>query len=1150
MKFKANGTTLSAFDAERMDKYWTLENEFLAAFSCTEHDLDLRRNQLLLSAVMFGGLLDSNIWKMWIAAVMGPLRKLAKDKSRGEKRLSFEETRSVQIGFYPSVGRRWFADPLTQNLLSRPLQNAPERTATKLGSYKEDIYRYADLLRLDECAFLKRMREWVLPAATAKARLHWPSLVVEHCSGALTSTGLVSSRWGALERTYSTAKRTQIWLDLDYIRTVRPAPSREPSTPVWFKDARFHYIRVAIQEAIKHYDESEKPTLASEQKMLKALLIQNQGPFPKPNSFGGKTHEWFIKYCTGAPHTERRAATPKRARTLADIAFSLGVSVDWSSLWPKPLAKIQPEEVRDKLYAALKKRPEGFGAARRFYSFLGFGLLPRPEWLAEVRRSSRIKTKILTRPDFDALLARLVDRNGRRGAHWLAAMLMFRCGLRPREIVALEIDHITVVDDLVELKVAATPYVALKNKTSARTLPLHALLSPEELGEVLKWRALRIRDCKGERKHARLLFATIYHPDDYRYLLDPIEDVIRIVTGQKGASEEVRKTPSYVFARCSILRHSFVSYAVASMLYPRDDGGFEMPAGITPDLVSLTRRERLERALLSDGHFGLSSLEAVRQMTGHARYQRTIGTYTHLMDLVAGVYAWRRSFEPALPATVLCQLSERKSGDRKRVRSSRANYAIDLLDTDPALNERTLSYYARELNAAEYAQMEAAVGSLRKGEALKPLVIPRTRRPRGKEFPDWMPKGNAFLSQLRPSTPLVEADCETPPLPEWRRDEIDDWRTADQIVQMASRGVPARLVADEVGVRLERVKWLVERYHRLLNLRRRETTRGNGKLRHGILLEEPEAYAGSFYANATCWYAPLKRVRPVQAVWSDGLWEDIVSWRQQPGRLPMLHRLLARHQDGTLRARKNAQLAQISSATDDLIAVERKASKRAAAQSASQTFRLRINSAARPDLHLQASQIARRAVTAPDLKSHTLIHLCLLAEALASNELPSALTTSPAKSGQTDVAGIIQAFKDRKAEEANEAEERAEREKVAAERSAHEANILRIKKDDSAVLAAARPNETRSERVSRQRRNEKARNRLKTGNPSGLFVQNHSSEDVCEDASKPPCPPQTALQKAANVMISGRDSQSASLSASRSESQTAGRRPKLGLSRS
>lgn len=659
MTAQAKPKVLPAFNAVLMERYWTLENEFLSAFSRAEQDLDMRRNRLLLSAVMFGGLLDASIWPAWLAAVMLPLRQLAKEESSGEKRLSASQTRSVRIG---PAGRRWFADPLTQNLLARPVHHIAGSRPSNPGHAQ--VTDYERLLRSGEELFLDEVAEWVLPAAKIKSSLNWPSLVVEHCTGTLETTGLVAGRWNALEREEHTANHGQSGSDLEHIRTVRPDPTTK-GRYFWFRDKGFHFIRAAIVKAIDSSANCENPTLRAEKVNLSSCL-ENSRKFTSEGDLGWRIHEWFLAYCAATPPSEGKRPVPRRGRTLLEHAFALGSSVSWEDLWQEPWETLHPELVVEKLHAALRVRPQGFGAARRLFSFLGFGELLRPDWLREVRKNAGIKSEILTKAEFDALLPRLLDSSRRRGAHWLAAMLMFRCGLRPREIVALEIDHITVIGDIVELKVAATPYVALKNKTSARTLPLHALLSADELGELLRWRALRIRDCRGKRKHARLLFATIYHPDDYDYLLEPIEHAIRKVAGQKPASPEERKTPSYIFARCSILRHSFVSYAVATMMYPRDDGGFQMPPGITPDLVSLARRERLERALLSEGHLGLSSLEAVRQMTGHARYTRTIGTYTHVMDLVAGAYAWRRSFEPALPATALSQLTERKIGQKQR----------------------------------------------------------------------------------------------------------------------------------------------------------------------------------------------------------------------------------------------------------------------------------------------------------------------------------------------------------------------------------------------------------------------------------------------------------------------------------------------------
>ncbi|TWH78272.1 site-specific integrase [Novosphingobium taihuense] len=512
------------------------------------------------------------------------------------------------------------------------------------------------------------------------------------------------------------------------------------------------------------------------------------------NTIGWWLHQWFLEHCPENPLHKKQKPKYKRASTLLDHAYILGLSVNWFDIWDQPRHFTTAEQIERILHSVLERRPDGFKIAGRLFSYLGFGKLSRPAGSQAQHRVVNVKSQILSRPQFQALLSQLEHATGQRETHWFAALLMFRCGLRPREVVALEIDHIIIADEIVELTVAATPYVSLKNKTSGRLLPLHALLSADELAELLKWRALRIRDCASERKNARLLFDTVYHPSDYPYLCDRIETAIRAVCRQPQATTDERKTAAYIFSRCSILRHSFVSYAITTMLFPRDAHEFRLPAGITSDLVSLARRDRLEHALLSEGHLGLSSLEAVRQLTGHSRFQRTIGTYTHLMDLVAAAYCWRRSCEPSLPAEVLCQLAPDKP------------------------KAETLSHYARKESSAEQSAIATAVDALQNEQEVINLVLPRARRPRGKTFPAWMPQGNAFLSQLRSKSP-PDAKEGLVAMPEWRRDEVADYYSLNQIVQMASRGVPATLIADELGVRLVHVERLARRFHQLLRRR-------------------------------------------------------------------------------------------------------------------------------------------------------------------------------------------------------------------------------------------------------------------------------------------------------------------------------------------
>ena len=995
MARQARAKPSAAFDAALMERFWTLENEFLSAFGKSEADLSIRRNRLLLCAVLFGGLLDPESWPDWISSVMGKLRSLP-----AGGRLDAQQTHSV---FISARGRKWFVDPMTQNLLGRAVSAKVGGSAAECPtSAGRD---YARIIRLDEEPFIKELKSWVLPAAKIKMALLWPPLLVEHCTASLSSTSLSKDRWRELDK--QEVRQLNSVGELETIRSEFLPQETEKRRYLWFKDKGLHFIRAAIQVAIEYYAASDDPTLTLERAALKASLQvslgqhmtgKNEYEDPIHNDLGWWVYQWFLQYCPDRPLTKGQRPRYQRARTLYDHVFTLGFLVDWADVWHVPLEHVTSQAIEQKLHEAVRSKPEGFGAARRLYSYLGFGTLSRPAGLRGEQRTANIKSQILSKLEFEATLTQLHDQTGQCGAHWLAAMLMFRCGLRPREIVAMEIDHITIVEAIVELKVAATPYVALKNKTSGRVLPLHALLSANELAALLKWRAERIRDCGWKRKNARLLFATVYHPSDYDYLFDPIEHAIRKACGQRAPTDEERKTAAYIFSRCSVLRHSFVSYAVATMLFPRDDGGFQLPPGITPDLVSLARRERLERVLLSEGHLGLSSLEAVRQLTGHAKFQRTIGTYTHLMDLVAGAYCWRLSSEPSLPAEVLCQL------------------APDKIMAD------TLSHYARKESAAEQSAVEAAIQSLQSEQEVFHLLPPRARRPRGKTFPAWMPQGNAFLSQLRSKPPPAVVE-ETFNLPEWRRDEVTDWHTLDQIVQMASRGIAARLIADELGVRVAQVERLANRYHRLLSLRKRATARGIGKYRHVIVLEKPEASIGALDADNACWYDPLKQMPSSRAEWIDAFWDKLQDLRDQPAQLSLVHTFLRKHQDGRVQAKNlrdkiKSQLRSWPSGRDN---------------SRGDLLNFRTVALGRRDFLFRsmiedgAFSRKKRKKNKALLETSVLVHLLLLAEAAALEELPEALVATPASSLGTDVAAKISAYREEQERKQKEAAEEAHR---------------------------------------------------------------------------------------------------------------------------
>lgn len=1016
-----------AFDASLMRQFWTLEGDFLASFDQSDADLSVWRNRLLVSAVLFGGLLDAATWQDWLAVVMGKLRGLSEGS-----RLAASQTRSVYIR---QTRQLWFADPLTQNLLARPVKNSDLSLSTEaLEKTKSD---YARLIRLSEDALIGELENWVLPAAKAKMTLLWPPLVVEHCAGALRSQSLTTAYWNRLERARLVATPPASTAQLETIRVEREVREAKTGRRFYIKDKGFSFIVDAISRAIQTYVNSDDPKLQLERDRLAAelktsVMRHDEAPrhfaYPKGHecdendNLGWWVHEWFLDYCPEKRRSkEDKPPKPKRARTLYDHAITLGLRVDWSELWHTPMREISAAAVEAKLYAVVRSKPEGFKLAKRLYSFLGFGELAKPADWEDTKRAVGIKSQILSRTEYDATLAQLYDKSGGRGAHWLAAMLMFRCGLRPRELIALEIDHIAVVGGLVELKVRATPYVDLKNKTSRRTLPLHALLSGEELAELLRWRAQRIRDCQGKRRNARLLFATIFDQSDYDWLCDPVETAIRIACGQSPPTAETRKSPAYIFSRCSVLRHCFVSYAVATMLAPRDDGGFELPAGITPDLVSLGRRERLEQALLAQGHLGLSSLEAVRQLTGHANFERTLGTYTHLLDLVAGAYSWRRSSEPSLPAKVVCALSP-----------------------EEALKVDTLSHYARKSGRIEEAAFASVVDALKSGDAAGSVVLSRERRPRGKRFPDWMPRGNAFLSQLRtPALPAAPKANDV--LPEWRSPEATDWRTLDQIVQMASRGIPARLIADEVGVQLKFVERLAERYLQLLCLRRRTTANASGQFRHQLLLKDPDDFLDIFDTDHGCWYGALAPMPARGEERIDRIWAKLQVRRNAPNQLAKMHEFLSRHQEGRLLLTRKATLDEIAKAFTGLLSSARSWSSDVVVTQLKKRPTSKKSDSIERDSYLlyfkgQFEKLEGHQNRAERWQpARVLLHLLLLAEAASAGALPDALVTTPVVAGQANVGANIKKDVNRADKRKKKKQARHERGKRSANRAKEEA---------------------------------------------------------------------------------------------------------------
>jgi hypothetical protein len=423
----------------------------------------------------------------------------------------------------------------------------------------------------------------------------------------------------------------------------------------------------------------------------------------------------------------------------------------------------------------------------------------------------------------------------------------------------------------------------------------------------------------------------------------------------------------------------------------------------------------------------------VRQLTGHANFERTLGTYTHLLDLVAGAYGWRRSSEPSLPAEVVCALSP------------------EVLEVD------TLRRYARKAGEREDAAFASVAEALKSGDEAGSVVISRERRPRGKHFPDWMPRGNAFLSQLR-TRPLPVAPEADDMLPEWRSPESTDWRTLDQIVQMASRGIPARLIADEVGVQLKFVERLAERYHQLLSLRRRTTANADGQYRHQPLLKDPDNFIDIFDTDHGCWYGSLTPMPARGEERIDRIWAQLQVRRNAPRRLAKMHDFLSRHQNGRLLLKRKAPLDELAKAFAGLLSSQRSSSSDVVVTQLEKKAKSKKSDSIEKDLYVlsfrvQFEKFEGHQNTAERWQpARVLLHLLLLAEAASASALPDALITTPIVAGQANAVAKIKADVERANKRRKEKLKRQQR----AERSANRAKEEAEQKKEQAVREASK----------------------------------------------------------------------------------------------
>lgn len=212
----------------------------------------------------------------------------------------------------------------------------------------------------------------------------------------------------------------------------------------------------------------------------------------------------------------------------------------------------------------------------------------------------------------------------------LAFVLGFRAGLRLPEILGLRLRDFRSSGSRFELTVRRNERRELKTPSSRRVIPLDVLLTENESSLLMtRFNALGALD-----------FGGLGDP----FLLGPpgAKRMLPLREFEEQAGNILKEACGTRGVHFRHLRHSFVSYLIATLLLPKSATAQTVPAHLRPD-VSPERKKIVHDRLLNVGRLGQGAIHAVSQLVGHTGVNMTVSTYAHLMDFSLSLYTRRET---------------------------------------------------------------------------------------------------------------------------------------------------------------------------------------------------------------------------------------------------------------------------------------------------------------------------------------------------------------------------------------------------------------------------------------------------------------------------------------------------------------------------
>jgi len=627
---------------------------------------------LLVSAILFGALLDRPLWTDWLTRSYGLILDMDVDPPRdwhSHLEAARQGGRGVSEGASPAplphllcagrlwidctVGdddhgieiKRWVADPLTHCLLRHwqsvreaqpPFVPAAETAiATFLGAAHWDFERQSWLTAA------------IHEAATTKWRLRMPGFLVDAVSEHGQSVSLPLSRWKAVLGQSTQEARLEVG---------KVSGKRTSSDPV----------RAIIQQALPVGRASPRraftggaaaiadAAFANHRSPVERLVLQWAADRLDPNRNPKQRSRGL------APSTiDRRAGALLRA-----------LRTEFGDRDPRLCSRDELLRHVDTMLRGGRDGPTFVNHLKCFFDWLQ---RCQPELAIAFddvgRQASGVAASVITSAEYTRVLARFDPTDARGATARLAIMLAFRAGLRWSEVIGLSTSDLRWAAETIELEVRDNAIRRTKSLAGRRLLPLHVLMDESEATELRRWwRARQAAQASAslgsDEGHATRLFPA--GTDDVVATLKLILDhALREVSGD-------RRTNFHT------LRHSFGSYLLTTLSLPGDLADSALVPHLDLHLVSQGRRARIADSLWGEGRLGQSAVHVASSLLGHSGSRSTLRSYMHLTDWLAGVYVARPSAQRGLPTSLVAALLGKteiavERADRRRAAVARTD---------------------------------------------------------------------------------------------------------------------------------------------------------------------------------------------------------------------------------------------------------------------------------------------------------------------------------------------------------------------------------------------------------------------------------------------------------------------------------------------